>query len=274
MHVRKQRTRPINLFGPNANMKQSRPIRHTTLTLALSLCLCGTLAPFAIASAASSQPRTAATAPRPGPGADARTADNADNDASSPASDPRAPRAEGNIAELQSLVQAGSLTELRATRNGSYGAKLFFLAQEMLYYVALSQDDRWWRVVKTQDAGRADSVYAEFARKSFSLAEGEIRRIQLTAQKALLDRVIAKSADRANRLSADLVLAQQQDSQVSQRQQQLQVEAATLQSDKLEAERKLRALQMQVDQLQRATEAGLGTSNTAAARRWSDKAAD
>lgn len=272
MHVRKQRTRPINLFGPNANMKQSRPVRHTTLALALSLCLCGTLAPFAIASAASSQPRTAPAAPRPG--SETRTADDTADDASAPAGDPRAPRAEGNIAELQSLVQAGNLTELRATRNGSYGAKLFFLAQEMLYYVALSQDDRWWRVVKTQDAGRADSVYADFARKSFTLAEGEIRRIQLTAQKALLDRVIAKSADRANRLSADLVLAQQQDSQVSQRQQQLQVEAASLQSDKLEAERKLRALQLQVDQLQRATEAGLGTSNTAAAKRWSDKAAD
>jgi hypothetical protein len=268
MHVRKQRARPINLFGPNANMKPSSTLRHTTLTLALSISLCGMLAPFAPASAASSLPGSAPTAPRQGP--DTRAAD----DAASPPSDPRTSRPEGNIAELQSLVQAGSLTELRATRNGSYGAKLFFLAQEMLYYVALSQDDRWWRVVKTQDAGRADSVYAEFARKSFTLADGEIRRIQLTAQKALLDRVIARSSDRANRLSADLALAQQQDSQVSQRQQQLQAEAATLQSDKLEAERKLRALQMQVDQLQRATEAGLGPSNTASARRGSDRTPD
>jgi predicted nucleic acid-binding Zn-ribbon protein len=69
--------------------------------------------------------------------------------------------------------------------------------------------------------------------------------------------VIAKSADRANRLTADLQLAQQQDSQVSQRQQQLQAESAVLQTDKLDAERKLRALQMQVEQLQKQTEAGL-----------------
>lgn len=153
-------------------------------------------------------------------------------------------------------MQSGGLTELRDTRNGSYGAKLFFLAQDMLFYVALSQDDRWWRVVKTQDQGRAEAIYAQFSRKSFELADGEIRRMQLVAQKALLERVIVKSAERANRLSADLALAQQQDSQVSQRQQQLQVESAALQSDKLEAERKLRALQMQVDQLQRQTEAG------------------
>jgi len=79
----------------------------------------------------------------------------------------------------------------------------------------------------------------------------------LQAQKALLERVIAKSADRANRLTADLQLAQQQDSQVSQRQQQLQAESAVLQTDKLEAERKLRALQLQVEQLQKQTEAGL-----------------
>ena len=188
-------------------MKQLRYIRYATLTLALTLL--GVLAPLSSTFAA----RAAA------PDASAQSAP---EDLSDLNADSNAPRVEGNIAELQTLVQAGSLTELRATRNGSYGAKLFFLAQDMLYYVALSQDARWWRVVKTQDAARAESIYTQFARKSFELADGEIRRAQLQAQKALLERVIAKSADRANRLSADLVLAQQQDSQVSQRQQQLQ----------------------------------------------------
>jgi hypothetical protein len=241
-------------------MKPSSTLRYATLPL--SLLVCGMLAPCAIASAAPSALNSAPNPPRQSQSA--RPADaaspRAPEDSSAPQTDTPPSRAEGNIAELRNLVQAGNLTELRETRNGSYGAKLFFLAQEMLYYVALSQDERWWRVVKTQDAGRADSVYAEFSRKSFTLAEGEIRRVQLAAQKTLLDRVIAKSADRANRLSADLALAQQQDSQVSQRQQQLQAESAALQSDKQEAERKLRALQMQVDRLQRATEAGLGPS--------------
>ena len=49
---------------------------------------------------------------------------------------------------------------------------------------------------------------------SLQLADGEIRRTQLQAQTALLERVIAVSSNRASRLSADLALAQQQDSQV------------------------------------------------------------
>jgi hypothetical protein len=163
----------------------------------------------------------------------------------------------GNIDEMQKLLQAGNLSEMRATHNASYGAQLYFLPREMVYYVALSQEAHLWRVVKTQDENRAESVYAQFARKSFELADGEIRRTRLQAQTALLDRVIAVSATRANRLSADLALAQQQDSQVSERQQKLQAESMALQSDKAEAERKLRALQQQVDQLQRQSEAGL-----------------
>jgi hypothetical protein len=233
-------------------MKQHRILRHATLTLALSFC--GILAPFTSAFAATS------------PAAPARSAQPASDDLSDLTADSNAPRVEGNIAELQNLVQAGSLTELRATRNGSYGAKLFFLADEMLYYVALSQDARWWRVVKTQDAARAESIYAQFSRKSFELADAEIRRTQLQAQKALLDRVIAKSADRANRLSADLALSQQQDSQVSQRQQQTEAESVVLQTDKLEAERKLRALQEQVEALQKQSEAGLAPVVKAKAR--------
>ncbi|KDR28671.1 MULTISPECIES: DUF2968 domain-containing protein [Caballeronia] len=237
-------------------MKQLRHhLRYATLALALSLC--GFLAPFGSTFAA---PATAAKS------AASEPAQPAPVDLSDLTANSNAPRVEGNIAELQSLVQAGSLTELRATRNGSYGARLYFLAQEMLYYVALSQDARLWRVVKTQDAARAETIYAQFSRKSFELADGEIRRAQLQAQKALLDRVIAKSADRANRLTADLELAQQQDSQVSQRQQQLQAESAVLQTDKLEAERKLRTLQLQVEQLQKQTEAGLAPVSASPSR--------
>ncbi|KXV05565.1 hypothetical protein CR51_12535 [Caballeronia megalochromosomata] len=234
-------------------MTQLRYLRYATLTLALSLC--GLLAPLTSTFAAPATTKPTAT-----------TAQAAPEDLSDLNVDSNAPRVEGNIAELQNLVQAGSLTELRATRNGSYGARLFFLAQEMLYYVALSQDARWWRVVKTQDAARAETIYAQFSRKSFELADGEVRRTQLQAQKALLERVIAKSADRANRLTADLELAQQQDSQVSQRQQQLQAESAVLQTDKLEAERKLRTLQLQVEQLQKQTEAGLAPVSVAPSR--------
>jgi hypothetical protein len=93
--------------------------------------------------------------------------------------------------------------------------------------------------------------------KSYALAEGEIKRTQLQAQKALLERVIAVSNDRAQRLTADLSIARAQESEVSQRQQQMQVESAALLNEKSVAERKLLMLQRQVQQLQDQSEAGL-----------------
>jgi len=163
----------------------------------------------------------------------------------------------GNVSELKQMVQARKLTELRVTYNGNYGAALFFYPQEMVYYVALFQDKNFWRVVKSQDDARAETVYEQFARKSYALAEGEIRRTQLQAQKALLERVIAVSNDRAQRLTADLSIARAQESEVSQRQQQMQMESAALQNDKSVAERKLLMLQRRVQQLQDQSEAGL-----------------
>jgi hypothetical protein len=166
-------------------------------------------------------------------------------------------QAAGNVSELRQMVQAKKLTELRVTNNGNYGAALFFYPQEMVYYVALFQDKNFWRVVKSQDNMHAETVYAQFARKSYALAEGEIQRTQLQAQKALLERVIAVSNDRAQRLTADLSIARAQESEVSQRQQQMQAESMALQNDKSNAERRLRALQQQVQQLQDQNEAGI-----------------
>ena len=79
----------------------------------------------------------------------------------------------------------------------------------------------------------------------------------MQAQKALLERVIAVSNDRAQRLIADLSIARAQESEVSQRQQQMQVESAALLNEKSVAERKLLMLQRQVQELQDQSEAGL-----------------
>jgi hypothetical protein len=236
--------RPVPLFRHDAIMKHSRSTRSAILVFTLSLF--GAFLPFADAHAVA---KPDASASQTAQAADDLSDLTPDGSTQSPVT--------GNVTELQDLNKAGSLVELRSTRNANYGAQLYFLPREMVYYIALSQDKRLWRVVKTQDDVRAESVYAQFSRKSFDLASGEIRRAQLQAQTALLDRVIAVSANRANRLSADLALAQQQDAQVSERQQKLQAESMALASDKAEAERKLRVLQQQVDQLQRQSEAGL-----------------
>jgi hypothetical protein len=165
--------------------------------------------------------------------------------------------AAGNVAELQQMIRGSDLSELRTTYNGSYGASLLFYGREMTYYVALFQQKNFWRVIKTQDATRADMIYKDFVRQTMQLSEVEIRRTQLEAQKAFTERMIALSQDRANRLQADLDVARQQQGIVASQQQEKRAEATALEQQKLAAQDQLRAAQRQVRELQRQLESGL-----------------
>ncbi|MGF6569488.1 Protein of unknown function [Paraburkholderia fungorum] len=165
--------------------------------------------------------------------------------------------AAGNVAELQQMIRGSDLSELRTTYNGSYGASLLFYGKEMTFYVALFQQKNFWRVIKTQDATRADLIYKDFVRQTVQLSDVEIRRTQLEAQKAFTQRMIALSQDRANRLQADLDIARQQQSIVASQQQQSRAEATALAQQKTVAQDQLRAAQRQVRELQRELESGL-----------------
>jgi Protein of unknown function (DUF2968) len=165
--------------------------------------------------------------------------------------------AAGNIAELQQLIRDSKLVELRVTYNGSYGATLMFLPESMVYYVALFQQQTFWRVVKTQDDTRAEAVYSDFAKSTVTLAETEIRRIKLEAEKAAADRMIAAEQNRANRLQADLDITQSQQGQIAARQQQQQDAVRQLQTEQAAAQVQLRALQLRLQQLQRQTDSDL-----------------
>lgn len=146
---------------------------------------------------------------------------------------------------------------MRTTYNGSYGASLMFDPQAMTYYVALFQDRHLWRVIKSQDKGRAESVYGNFIRQTVQLSDIEIRRTELQAQKAFIEQVIALSAERAQRLQADLNVARTQQAEAAQRQKAAQEQAHALQIEQRAAQAQLRELQQQVQQLQRQTETGL-----------------
>jgi chromosome segregation ATPase len=163
----------------------------------------------------------------------------------------------GNVAELQRLLQGSEIVELRTSYNGSYGASLMFYGKEMTYYVALFQQKNFWRVIKTEDEGRAEAIYSNFARRTVQLADVEIHRTKLEAQKAYTDRLIALSQDRANRLQADLDIAHQQQTVVDGQQKQAHDEAVALQQQKDSAQQQLRAAQHVVAELQRETDAGL-----------------
>ncbi|MFM0484239.1 DUF2968 domain-containing protein [Paraburkholderia strydomiana] len=176
--------------------------------------------------------------------------------AASPES-PMSGGAQGNVAELMQMIQDTKLSELRTTYNGSYGASLFFYPREMTYYVALFQDKHFWRVIKSADAGRAEAIYAGFVQQTAQLAEVEIHRTQLQAQKAYIEDTIALSEDRAKRLQADLEVARTEQAKVNDYQRQTQNEAAALREEKERAQEQLRQVQGQVMQLQRQTEMGL-----------------
>ena len=167
--------------------------------------------------------------------------------------------AQGNVAELMEMIHDARLSELRTTYNGSYGASLFFYPQEMTYYVALFQDKHFWRVIKSEDIGRAEAVYAGFVQQTAQLADVEIRRTQLQAQKAYIEDIIALSEDRAKRLQADLDVARTQQAKVNDYQRQTQGEAVALHAEKEKAQAQLRQVQGEVMQLQRQTEFGLPT---------------
>jgi hypothetical protein len=167
--------------------------------------------------------------------------------------------AAGNVAELQQMIHGSDLSELRTTYNGSYGASLLFYGKEMTYYVALFQQKNFWRVIKTQDATRADMIYKGFVTQTLQLSDVEIRRTQLEAQKAFTERMIALSQDRANRLQADLDVAHQQQTIVANQQQQTRAEATALAQQKAAAQDQLRVAQRQVRELQRQLETGLPT---------------
>lgn len=164
---------------------------------------------------------------------------------------------QGEVADLMQLIHDGGLTEMRTTYNGGYGASLFFYARSMTYYVALFQDKHFWRVIKTSDQARAESIYTGFARQTAQLADVEIRRAQLQAQKASIERVIGESQAHAQRLQADIEVARAQEAKVADYQRQTQDETLALRDEKDKAQAQLRQLQQQVLQLQRQAEAGL-----------------
>ncbi|KWF92586.1 DUF2968 domain-containing protein [Burkholderia cepacia] len=164
------------------------------------------------------------------------------------------------VDDLQRQIQAHSLTEMRTSYNGSYGASLLFNVKDGAYFVALFQQKAFWRVIKTYDETRAEAIYRDFSRQAERLAVNELRAAKLESQKALMDKQIEVTQDRARRLQADISIARQQQAAVADRQKTVRNETAALQAQQAELQSQLRALQQQVRSLQREADAGLPTT--------------
>lgn len=214
-------------------------------------------ATWIVALAACAQAGAAWSADATAPVAGTRPAVTSLSGDAAPAASASDASAQGNVAELTQMLHDGRIVEMRTTYNGSYGASLMFDPREMTYYVALFQDKHLWRVIRSQEKSRAEMVYANFIQQTAQLADIEIRRTELQAQKAFLERVIALQANRAQQLQADLSVARSQQAEVVQRQKSAQEQTQALQVEKRAAQMQLRDLQEQVRQLEKQTETGL-----------------
>jgi len=88
----------------------------------------------------------------------------------------------GDVSTLTQLVQQGRVTPLRSMVAGNYGAALSFFGDDLTYYVALSEQNTYWRVIATRNKKRAEAVYASFVTQTESLAAAQNRRAELAAQ--------------------------------------------------------------------------------------------
>ncbi|MDR3396024.1 MAG: DUF2968 domain-containing protein [Pandoraea sp.] len=167
-----------------------------------------------------------------------------------PAQSATAPVASGAIQELRDRIQNKEVTELRTTYNGRYGASLLFYPQTMGYYVALFHEGQFWRVVKVGNEKKAEALYGDFARQTQVLADVEIRRIKLEAQKAMMERQLAESEARLNAVQSDLAIQRQQEQALAQNQQAVREQASALETERTAARIRLTDLQGQIRSLE------------------------
>jgi hypothetical protein len=183
---------------------------------------------------------------------------------------PAAVSANSTISELQQLMQSQGVSEMRTTYNGNYGSSLLFKPESRTYYVALFQQKNFWRVVKTTSDVQAEQIYKSFVGQTEKLAEVDIRRIKLEAEKSYTEQLIAAQETRLNALQNDLVVQQQQEQNVSVQQDQARQQAQLLNNKQQAARNELRGLQTRIRTLE-AQQTMLDNSNFGDAKATSKK---
>ena len=169
-----------------------------------------------------------------------------------PAAAPAATPAYQNttVAQLQQLIQARSVQELRTAYNGRFGASLLFAADSMTYYVALFQQREFWRVFKTSDESLAERMYTQYRQDTVDYAAADLDRIKLQAEVAKAEKQLNESADQLTVLQNDLALQRQQEALAIAQREESRREAQALAEQEREAREQLRELQRQIKDLE------------------------
>lgn len=200
-------------------------------------------APISAPREAGAQPIATAAQAGPGP---ARTS--GAPTAQTPAASALAPNSV--VAELNSLLQAKVLNELRTTYNGQYGASLLFKADTLTYYVALFQQRQFWRAIKTTDYAQAEQIYRSFNRQTEQLSAVDIERVRLEAEQVHIQKEIGAESSRLEALRGDVVFQQQREREVQAVQEEVRQEASTLAAQQQASRDVLKALQRSIQVLE------------------------
>ena len=157
----------------------------------------------------------------------------------------------GNTAaELQRLIAAGGLGEMRTSYNGSYGASLLFHAESLNYYVALFHERQFWRVIRTDQFNEAEKLYRTFTAQTEELAQVQLDTQRLDASKRYTEKLVAMNEHRLRGMQRELAQQQQQAEAVSQAIAANRQHAQVLSGDLRATNTQLEALQAQIRALQ------------------------
>jgi len=154
-----------------------------------------------------------------------------------------------DTADVERMIEAGQLVTFHVFRTFDYSVNLLFWPKELKFYVALFQESRLWRVLTTSDLNTSKQVFHHMQDQAARLADGELKRVQIEAQNAVLKRSIEESEGQAERLRQGLQRTAVQDQAVSSRQHQLRKEIVQLEAQRTAMQAQLNKAQRQVHQL-------------------------
>nr|WP_284504769.1 DUF2968 domain-containing protein [Caballeronia sp. INDeC2] len=153
------------------------------------------------------------------------------------------------LAEVEWLVQQGSLSTFRTFQSFGYSTSLLFYPHELIYYAVLYHEGAIWRVLKAGDIDAAEPAFRHFVEQAMRLADAEMRRAHLEAQNEQFSRLIAESEAQIERVRVDLSRGSEQDQEVALKQQEVRKALAQLEGRRVAAQAQLNKLQRQRHQL-------------------------
>lgn len=162
-----------------------------------------------------------------------------------------------DIEEVETLTSVAALVELRQLKTFDHVVTLSFHADELMFYAAVSMDGVLWRALKSLDLQVAETAFEEFVVQANGRARAEVRRVQLEARNAQLQRMIAESSIKAERLRANIDRNRTLKQRASQRENALRQDIKQLELHRVQAQLQADRNLRQLGQLHAASAVGL-----------------